>query len=322
MTDNHRDTSRSVTLGTSDLTVFPLALGGNVFGWTADEAQSFAVLDAYAAAGGNFVDTADMYSAWAPGNQGGESETIIGNWLRSRGHHDAIVVATKIGNHPAAKGLKADTIRAAVEQSLGRLGVERIDLLYTHFDDLDTPVSEIISTLDALVKEGKVREIAASNISPERLTASLDFSDREGLARYIALQPHYNLVSRATYEGEPAAVAAERRLSAVPYFALASGFLTGKYRPGGPAVQSARAEGAGKHLADPRGPRVLAALDTVAAAHGVEVASVALAWLRAQPTVAAPIASARTVEQLPALLTGATLELTAEQLALLDAASA
>ena len=322
MTDNHRDAGRSVTLGTSDLTVFPLALGGNVFGWTADEAQSFAVLDAYAAAGGNFVDTADVYSAWAPGNQGGESEAIIGNWLRSRGNRDAIVVATKIGAHPEAKGLKAENIKTTVEQSLGRLGIERIDLLYTHFDDLETPVSEIIGALDGLVKEGKVREIAASNITPERLTASLEFSAQEGLARYTALQPHYNLVSRATYEGELAAVAAEHRLAAVPYFALASGFLTGKYRPGGPAVQSARAEGAGRYLEDPRGPRVLTALDTVAAAHGVEIASVALAWLRAQPTVAAPIASARTVEQLPPLLVGATLELTAEELALLDSASA
>ncbi|MDH6132827.1 aryl-alcohol dehydrogenase-like predicted oxidoreductase [Kitasatospora sp. MAA4] len=322
MTDNHRDSRRRVTLGTSDLTVFPLSFGGNVFGWTADEAQSFAVLDAYAAAGGDFVDTADVYSAWVPGNKGGESETIIGNWLRSRGNRDSITVATKVGAHPEAKGLKAENIRATVEKSLGRLGIERIDLLYTHFDDLDTPVSEIIGTLDALVKEGKVREIAASNISAERLSASLDFSDREGLAKYVAIQPRYNLVSRDSYEGELAAVAAEHRLSALPYSALASGFLTGKYRPGGPAVQSARAQGAGRYLEEPRGPRVLDALDTVAAAHGVELAGVALAWLAAQPTVAAPIASARTVEQLPPLLVGATLELTADELALLDAASA
>ncbi len=322
MTDNHRDAPRRVTLGASDLAVFPLSLGGNVFGWTADEAQSFAVLDAYAAAGGNFLDTADSYSAWVPGNSGGESETIIGDWLRARGNRDEIVVATKIGAHPEAKGLKADNIKATAEQSLRRLGVERIDLLYTHFDDLSTPVEEIIATLDALVKEGKIREIAASNITAERLRASLDFSDREGLAKYVAVQPHYNLVSRDTYEGELAAVAAEHRLSAVPYYALASGFLTGKYRPGGPAVESARAQGAGRYLADPRGPRVLAALDTVAAAHGAELASVALAWLTARPTVAAPIASARTVEQLPPLLAGAALELTADQLALLDTASA
>lgn len=299
MTDNQSDAPRTVPLGSSDLAVFPLALGGNVFGWTADEAQSFAVLDAYAAGGGNFIDTADVYSAWVPGNQGGESETVIGRWLKARGNHDEIVVATKVGGHPEAKGLRADTVKAATEASLGRLGVERIDLLYTHFDDVETPVAEIIGALDALVKEGKVREIAASNISPERLSASLEFSEREGLARYIAVQPHYNLVSRDTYEGELAAVAAAHGLSAVPYYALASGFLTGKYRPGGPAVDSARAQGAGRYLEDPRGPRVLTALDNVAAAHGVELASVALAWLAAQPTVAAPIASARTVEQLP-----------------------
>lgn len=299
MTDNQSDAPRTVPLGSSDLAVFPLALGGNVFGWTADEAQSFAVLDAYAAGGGNFIDTADVYSAWVPGNQGGESETVIGRWLKARGNHDEIVVATKVGGHPEAKGLRADTVKAATEASLGRLGVERIDLLYTHFDDVETPVAEIIGALDALVKEGKVREIAASNISPERLSASLEFSEREGLARNIAVQPHYNLVSRDTYEGELAAVAAAHGLSAVPYYALASGFLTGKYRPGGPAVDSARAQGAGRYLEDPRGPRVLTALDNVAAAHGVELASVALAWLAAQPTVAAPIASARTVEQLP-----------------------
>ena len=241
MTDNHSDSRRRVTLGTSDLSVFPLSFGGNVFGWTADEAQSFAVLDAYAAAGGDFVDTADVYSAWVPGNRGGGVGAIIGNWLRSRGNRDSIVVATKVGAHPEAKGLKAANIRTTVENSLNRLGIERIDLLYTHFDDLDTPVSEIVGTLDALVKEGKVREIAASNISAERLSASLEFSDREGLAKYVAIQPRYNLVSRDSYEGELAAVAAEHRLSALPYSALASGFLTGKYRPGGPAVQSARA---------------------------------------------------------------------------------
>ncbi|MEY9946355.1 aldo/keto reductase [Kitasatospora sp. GAS1066B] len=311
-----------VPLGPSQLSVHPFALGGNVFGWTADEAQSFAVLDAYAAAGGNFVDTADSYSAWVPGHQGGESETVLGNWLRSRGNRDRIVVATKISRHPQAMGLRAANIRTATEASLRRLGIETIDLLYTHFDDPEVPVAEIIGALDELVKEGKVREIAASNISAERLTESLDFSDREGLAKYVALQPHYNLVSRATYEGELAAVVAEHGLAAVPYYALAAGFLTGKYRVDGPQVDSRRAEGALRHLADPRGPRVLAALDTVAAAQQVEPAAVALAWLIAQPTVTAPIASARTVEQLAPLLAATTLRLTGEELALLDAASA
>ncbi|MFI6444973.1 aldo/keto reductase [Kitasatospora sp. NPDC050543] len=322
MTEFHSDAHRRVTLGTSDLAVSPLSLGGNVFGWTADEEQSFAVLDAYAAGGGNFIDTADVYSAWVPGNTGGESETIVGNWLHSRGNRDDIVVATKVGSHPEATGLRADTIKSATEDSLRRLGIERIDLLYTHRDDTGTPVEEFLGALDQLVQEGKVREIAASNISAERLAEALACSEREGLAKYVAVQPHYNLVSRATYEGPPAQVVAEHGLSCVPYFALASGFLTGKYRPGGDGVRSARAQGAGRYLDDPRGPRVLAALDTVAAEHGVELATVALAWLSTRPTVVAPIASARTVEQLPPLLAAAGLRLTAEQLKLLDEASA
>lgn len=309
------------TLGSSDLAVFPLALGGNVFGWTADEAQSFAVLDAYTAAGGNFVDTADAYSAWAPGNEGGESETVIGRWIAARGNRSDIVVATKVGSHPQYKGLSGATIKAAAEASLQRLGTDCIDLYYTHFDDPSVPVEEIITALDQLVKEGKVRAIAASNLSADRLRASLEFSEREGLARYVALQPHYNLVSRDTYEGELQDTAAVAGLAAVPYFALASGFLTGKYRPG-TTVDSARAEGAGKHLKTERGVRVLAALDKVARARGAEVATVALAWLAAQPTVVAPIASARTVEQLPALTAVAELELTAEEVAELTAASA
>ena len=309
-------------LGSSDLTVFPLALGGNVFGWTADEAESFAVLDAFAAAGGDFVDTADVYSAWAPGNKGGESETILGRWIAARGNRDSVVVATKVGAHPDFKGLKAANIAAATEESLRRLGTDRIDLLYTHFDDETTPVEEIVTALDQLVRAGKVRYVAASNLSPARLTASLEFAQREGLAAYVALQPKYNLVSRDSYEGELAEVTARFGLSAVPYSALASGFLTGKYRQGGPAVDSARAEGAGKNLETERGIKVLEALDAVAAEHDAELATVALAWLAAQPTVAAPIASARTVEQLPSLLALADLKLTDSQLALLTAASA
>ncbi|WP_329120436.1 aldo/keto reductase [Streptomyces sp. NBC_01465] len=309
------------TLGSSDLSVFPLALGGNVFGWTADEAQSFAVLDAYAAAGGNFIDTADAYSAWVPGNQGGESETIIGKWFAERANRSEIVLATKVGAHPELKGLSAATIKAGAEASLRRLGTDYIDLYYTHFDDETVAVEEIITALDALVKEGKVRAIAASNISPARLEASLAFSEREGLAKYVALQPHYNLVSRDTYEGELQDTAARHGLGAVPYFALASGFLTGKYRPG-TAVESARAEGAGKHLESERGLKVLDALDKVAAAHDAEVATVALAWLAAQPTVAAPIASARTVEQLPALTAVAELKLTEDEVASLTEAAA
>ncbi|GHF05221.1 NADP-dependent aryl-alcohol dehydrogenase [Streptomyces spiralis] len=308
-------------LGSSDLEVFPLALGGNVFGWTADRTQSFAVLDAYTAAGGNFIDTADSYSAWVEGNKGGESETIIGEWVKERGNRSDVVIATKVSQHPDFPGLSAANIKAAADASLKRLGTDYIDLYYTHFDKPEVPVEEIIGALDELVRAGKVRHIAASNISAERLQASLDFSDREGLARYVALQPHYNLVSRDTYEGALRDVAERYGLVAVPYFALASGFLTGKYRPGA-TVDSARAQGAAKHLETERGRKVLAALDEVARAHDAEVATVALAWLAAEPTVAAPIASARTVEQLPALLGVAELRLTDDEIARLTRASA
>ncbi|WP_186777855.1 aldo/keto reductase [Streptomyces salinarius] len=308
-------------LGSSDLEVFPLALGGNVFGWTADQDTSFAVLDAYTAAGGNFVDTADSYSAWVDGNSGGESETVLGKWLASRGNRDDVVLATKVSQHPEYPGLSAANIKAAADASLRRLGTDHIDLYYTHFDKPEVPVEEIIGALDELVRAGKVRHIAASNISAERLAASLEFSDREGLARYVALQPHYNLVSRDTYEGELSGLAERAGLAAVPYYALASGFLTGKYRPG-TAVDSPRAGGAAKHLETERGRRVLAALDEIAEAHGVPVATVALAWLAGRPTVAAPIASARTVEQLPALLGVAELDLTQDEAERLTRASA
>jgi aryl-alcohol dehydrogenase-like predicted oxidoreductase len=308
-------------LGSSGLEVFPLSLGGNVFGWTADEATSFAVLDAYTAAGGNFVDTADSYSAWVDGNSGGESETIIGKWLAARGNRDDVVIATKVSQHPDYPGLTAANIKAAADASLRRLGTDHIDLYYTHFDKPEVPVEEIIGALDELVRAGKVRAIGASNISAARLAESLDFSDREGLARYVALQPHYNLVSRETYEGELQAVASRQGLAAVPYYALASGFLTGKYRAG-TTVESPRRAGAGKHLETERGRKVLAALDDIAESHTVPVATVALAWLVAQPTVAVPIASARTVEQLPALLRVAELTLTEEELGRLTEASA
>ncbi|GLZ80614.1 NADP-dependent aryl-alcohol dehydrogenase [Actinorhabdospora filicis] len=308
-------------IGTSELDVFPLSLGGNVFGWTADKETSFAILDAYVAAGGNFIDTADVYSSWVEGNSGGESETIIGEWMEARGNRDDLVIATKVSNHPLRQGLGAANIAAAAEDSLRRLRTDRIDLYYTHFDKPETPVAETLGAYDVLVKAGKVRHIAASNMSPERLTESLDTSAREGLASYVAVQPHYNLVSRDTYEGPIADIAAARGLSAIPYYGLASGFLTGKYRPG-TTVDSARAGGAGKHLDTPRGLAVLKALDEVAEGHGAELATVALAWLAAKPTVAAPIASARTVGQLPALVALADLKLTDEDVAKLDAASA
>ncbi|MFF3918908.1 aldo/keto reductase [Streptomyces sp. NPDC001852] len=309
------------TLGSSDLEVFPLCLGGNVFGWTADEETSFAVLDAYTEAGGNFIDTADSYSAWIQGHKGGESETIIGKWVKARGNRDRVVIATKVSQHPEFQGLSAANIKAAADASLRRLDTDHIDLYYTHFDKPEIPVEEIIGALDELVRAGKVRQIGASNISPERLQASLDFSDREGLARYVALQPHYNLVSRDTYEGPLQDLAAREGLSAVSYFSLASGFLTGKYRPG-TKVDSARASRAQEYAESERGQKVLAALDEVAAAHDAPVARVALAWLAAQPTITAPIASARTVDQLPALLDVVGLKLTPEEVQKLTDASA
>ena len=308
-------------LGSSGLEVFPLALGGNVFGWTADEETSFAVLDAYTAAGGNFIDTADAYTAWIEGHEGGESETIIGKWAKARGNRADVIIATKVSQHPQYQGLSAANIKAAADASLRRLDTDYIDLYYTHFDQPEVPVEEIIGALDELVKAGKVRHIAASNISPERLRASLDFSDREGLARYVALQPHYNLVSRDTYEGPLQDLAGRAGLAVVPYFALAAGFLTGKYRPGTKA-EGARANRVAPYLDSERGQRVLTALHEIAAAHEAPVATVALAWLAAQPTVTAPIASARTPEQLPALLGVAELRLTEEELTRLTEASA
>ncbi|GHH83246.1 aldo/keto reductase [Streptomyces capitiformicae] len=308
-------------LGTSDLEVFPLALGGNVFGWTADEKDSFAVLDAYTAAGGNFIDTADSYSAWVEGNEGGESETIIGKWLAARGNRADVVIATKVSQHPRYRGLTAANIKAAADASLTRLGTDYIDLYYTHFDQPEVPVEEIITALDDLVKAGKVRATAASNITPERLKASLDFSATEGLARYVALQPHYNLVSRDTYEGPLQTLAADYGLAAVPYYALAKGFLTGKYRPG-TTIDSPRAAGAGAYLETPRGTRVLTALDNIAKSRNTDPATVALAWLLTQPTITAPIASARTADQLPPLLAVADLTLTPEDVTHLTEASA
>ncbi|WP_052847825.1 aldo/keto reductase [Streptomyces avicenniae] len=308
------------TRALGDLRVSPLCLGGNVFGWTADEAQSFAVLDGYADAGGTFLDTADVYSAWHDGNSGGESETLIGRWLARRGRRDDVVVATKGGGHPELRGLAASTIKRAAEESLRRLGTDHIDLYYTHFDDETVEVSEIMTALDDLVRAGKVRALGASNLSPARLEASLAFAAREGTTPYVALQPKYNLVSRDTYEGELAAVAAHHGLGALPYSGLASGFLTGKYRAD-TTIDSPRAPVAAGHLATERGRRVLAAVETVADAHGVPMASVALAWLAARPTVTAPIASARTTDQLPALLAAATLTLTDADLTTLTEAS-
>ncbi|MFF5207338.1 aldo/keto reductase [Streptosporangium sp. NPDC000396] len=302
-----------------ELNLFPLCLGGNVFGWTADRDTSFAVLDAYAEAGGNFIDTADVYSQWAPGNTGGESETIIGEWMASRGNRDQIVVATKVGMLNSRPGLSAANIRAAVEDSLQRLRTDRIDLYWAHVDDDGTPLEETLGTFDSLIREGKVRGIGASNYDPERLAEALAVSDRNGLARYEALQQPYNLMERG-YEGALREVVAAGGLTSTPYYGLARGFLTGKYQPG-VEVDSPRAGRASAYLETERGPRVLEALEKVAADHQVAPATVALAWLAAQPTVAAPIASARNVEQLRTLLAITGLNLSEDELKTLDEAS-
>jgi len=316
-------------IGRSDLDVSALCLGTNVFGWTADEPTSFALLDAYLEAGGTTLDSADSYMARAEGNSGGESETVIGNWLAARGNRDRVVVATKVGNLPGRRGLSRDNVIAAAEDSLRRLRIDRIDLYYAHTDDPDTPQEEYLAAFDELVRAGKVRAIGASNFDTDRLRSALEISGRDGLARFEAVQPHYNLVERE-YESEQALLVETEGLSCFPYFGLAKGFLTGKYRPDSSDVDSgattgamrwARAEGARSYL-DDRGVRVLGVLDEVAGAHDVPVASVALAWLGAQPTVAAPIASARTVEQLRAILPSMDLKLAPEELTALSAASA
>jgi aryl-alcohol dehydrogenase-like predicted oxidoreductase len=291
----------------TDLNVFPLCLGGNVFGWTVTESDGFAILDRFAAAGGNFIDTADVYSAWVPGHVGGESETIIGNWMASRRNRHTMVIATKVGMKADVKGLAPATIRAAAEASLRRLRVDRIDLYYAHRDDPDTPLEDSLRAFTSLVAEGKVRHIAASNYTAPRFAEALAVADRGGFARYVAIQPHYNLVHRQEYENDVRQICIREGVACLPYYALAKGFLTGKYRPD-VHVESARAAAATAYL-DANGVQLLALLDEIAAAHHTTVAAVSLAWLRDQPTVIAPIASARTVRQLDELLPGATLTL-------------
>ncbi|MFF4615473.1 aldo/keto reductase [Nonomuraea jabiensis] len=308
-------------IGNSDLEVSPLCLGGNPFGWTADEETSFAVLDAFAQAGGNFIDTADRYTFHVPGNSGGESETIIGRWLKARGNRDQMVIATKVGALPRLDNLRPETIRRAAEDSLRRLGLDHIDLYYAHVDDPGTPLAETLGAFDELVRSGKVRHIAASNYTAARLSAALETSDRGGLAAYVALQAEYNLVQRENYERDLAPVVTRTGLVCLPYVALARGFLTGKYRRGGPEVDSPRADQARAHL-DGNGPAVLAALEEVAAAHHTTMAAVALAWLAVQPTVATPLAGARNPAQLADLLPYLTLRLADDEIALLDQVSA
>jgi aryl-alcohol dehydrogenase-like predicted oxidoreductase len=304
-----------ISLRRAGLDVFPVCLGGNVFGWTADEPRSVAVLDAYTEAGGNFVDTANSYLV-----EHGRSETIIGRWMAARGNRDELVVATKVGGGAGAvRNLRAETIKREAHASLERLRTDRIDLYYAHFDDEQTPLEESLRALDALVQAGTVRCLGASNYTAERLTAALELQRAHGLAEFTVLQPHYNLVER-DFERTLLPVAEDWDLAVLPYYALAKGFLTGKYRPDGEAVESERAEGAGAYL-DRGGAAVLAALDEIAETHATTVAAVALGWLLAQPRVAAPIASARTVEQLEQILPAATLTLTPAELDRLSGAA-
>lgn len=302
-----------------DLGVYPLVLGANVFGWTADEAASHSVLDAFVDAGGRVIDTADAYSHWVPGNEGGESEAIIGSWLAKRGRRDDVIIATKVSKHPEAQGLSSASIAKGVDASLRRLRTDYIDLYYAHYDDPEVPIVDVLGTFTTLVKEGKVRAIAASNFTAERLAEALRTSDGLGLAGYVAYQGQYNLMERDGYEGPLRDVIARHGLASLPYYGLARGFLTGKYRPG-VTVDSPRAEGASAYL-DERGLRVLGVLEQVAAAHGVSMASVALAWLVAQPTITAAIASARNLEQLNDLLAVGSLTLAVDEIEALTRAS-
>lgn len=312
------------SLGNSGLEVAPLALGGNVFGWTIDEAASFRVLDAFIDAGFNLIDTADVYSRWKPGNQGGESETILGRWFRQRpGVRDKVVLATKVGMDlgEGKSGLTKQHILAAVEASLARLQTDRIDLYQAHKDDPSTSLRATLEAFTTLVEQGKVRAIGASNYSAARLDEALTISREDGLAAYTCLQPHYNLAERALFEGDLEKVCLAHHVGVIPYYALAAGFLTGKYRSEADLAKSPRGQGSRKYLGE-RGLGILAALDEVAGRVGANPARVALAWLAARPAITAPIASATTVDQLHDLIAGATLTLDPESVATLDRASA
>jgi aryl-alcohol dehydrogenase-like predicted oxidoreductase len=307
-------------LGRSGLSIAPIVFGGNVFGWTADEATSFALLDAFVASGFNCIDTADAYSRWVPGHAGGESETIIGKWLKRRGRRDDVIIATKVGaDMGSGRCLKRDYILRSADASLKRLQTDYIDLYQQHWDDETTPVAETMEAFATLIRQGKVRAIGASNLSPQRLRDSLAASAQHGWPRYESLQPHYNLVERAGYERDFEPICTEHGLGVIPYWSLAAGFLTGKYRSEADLTKSPRGQGVKKYL-DAHGQRVLAALDKVAAGAGATPAQVALAWLIARPSITAPIAS--NVAQWQELARAAELNLGADALKLLDEASA
>ena len=310
-------------LGDSGFEVAPLAFGGNVFGWTADEAMSFRLLDQFVDAGFNLVDTADSYSRWVAGHQGGESETLIGRWIARRGRHDDVVIATKVGSDMGQghKVLRRDYILQAAEASLRRLQVDCIDLYQSHWDDEKTPFEETLAAYDQLLRQGKVKAIGASNLTAARLSQALEVSKARALPRYTTLQPHYNLYERASFEGELQALCVRENIGVITYFSLAAGFLTGKYRSEADFGKSARGPGMKKFL-NPRGMKILDALDTVAAPRHATPAQVALAWLMARPGVTAPIASATHPDQLRDILGAASLKLDPEAIELLDAASA
>lgn len=309
--------------GSTDLQVSPVCLGTNVFGWTCDEETSFAVLDAYVGAGGNFLDTATVYSTWVPGNKGGESEAIIGRWLASRGRPDDLVIATKVGYpgdpHMRA-GLDRENVRAGIEGSLARLGVDRVDLYYAHQDDASIPLAEALRNLDELTREGLVEFLAASNYTPGRLAEALSVAEHEDLARFQGFQPHFNLLERAEYQGDGEDICVREHIGVAPYFTLARGFLTGKYRPGADLPQTPRAGGISQAYLNDRGWAMLAVLDEVAAAHDATPGQVALAWLMRYPGVVSPIASATNPAQVNEMMGAVGLELTDDEFARLDAA--
>ena len=289
-----------IKLANTDLTIYPLCLGGNVFGYSADKENSEAVLTFYADNGGNFIDTADMYSQWAPGHIGGESETIIGNWIKKRSNRSQMIIATKVGKLDTKPGLSPSNIISACEDSLKRLGSDYIDIYYSHQDDLDTPIEQTLGAYDSLIKSGKVRYIAASNFTHERLQESLDISKELNLASYIASQDQYNLMER-DYENSLMPTLKSNSLSQIPFYGLARGFLTGKYRKG-KTVESIRANGVYTSYANDRGWAMIEKLDQVAKDKNTSIAAVALAWLRAQPTVSAPIASATMLDQIKEIM--------------------
>ncbi len=309
-------------LGQSSLHVYPITFGGNVFGWTADEAMSFKLLDAFLGAGFNFVDTADVYSRWHPGNSGGESEVIIGNWLKARGGRDKVILATKLGIEmaPGKKGLSKKYMVQAVEDSLRRLQTDYIDLYQSHRDDPETPIEETLSAYQDLIKAGKVREIGASNFTAERLAESLKISTEKGLPRYQSLQPQYSLVERAEFEGPLEDLCLAEKIGTIGYYSLASGFLTGKYRSRADMEGRARGARVEKYLND-YGFGVIAALDDVAKRYNAKPVQIALAWLIARPSVTAPIASATNLDQLSEMLKAAEITLDAAAIEQIDVAS-